>query len=177
MAHDIGDAVAELLDRDVTAIHRLSGGDVSDAFRVDLGDGDRVFAKTHGDPPPHFFSTEATGLQWLRDSAEVSDAAVGVPRVLATADDLLVLEWIEQGPSIPSTDEDFGRALAAIHRVGAPTFGRTDRRTTGSRALPNAPCDSWSEFYASMRLEPLARLALDSGALSRTAVDRIRVLA
>ena len=40
-------------------------------------------------------------------------------------------------------------ALAALHEAGAPCFGREDRRTTGSRALPNDPCDTWVEFFAS----------------------------
>ena len=55
----------------------------------------------------------------------------------------------------PTTDEPtFGRALAALHRRGAPCFGREDRRTTGSRGLPNEPCATWAEFYATQRLLP-----------------------
>ena len=40
-------------------------------------------------------------------------------------------------------------------------FGREDRRTTGSRGLPNEPCRTWAEFYGTQRLVPLARLAHD----------------
>jgi len=177
MADTVRRRVAEVLARDVVAVRRVSGGDVAEAFRVDLGDGDVVFAKTHADPPVHFFSTEAIGLAWLREAAAETAAGVGVPEVLAVDDDLLVLEWIDEQPSRPSTESDFGRALASIHRRGAPCFGRADRRTTGSRALPNDPCDSWAEFYASMRLRPLARLARDEGALADATVARIEDLA
>ncbi|WP_040496218.1 fructosamine kinase family protein [Ilumatobacter nonamiensis] len=169
----IGDA----LDRSVLSLHRLSGGDVAEAFRVELTDGDRVFAKTHAAPPPHFFPTEATGLGWLREAAVASHAPIAVPGVLGVAEDLLVLEWIDEAPSARSTEVDLGRALARIHRVGAPSFGRSDRRTTGSRALPNEPCSNWSEFYAVNRLEPLARLARDGRALDERAIGRLDAIA
>lgn len=171
------DRIGEVLDRDVRTVQRLSGGDVADAYRVELSGGPTVFAKTHAAPPPHFFSTEATGLAWLRDAARSGDAPIAVPAVVAVTDDLLVLEWIEPGARVASTESDFGSALARIHRIGTATFGRADRRTTGSRALPNEPCASWAEFYASRRLEPLARLARDEGALDDVAIRRLELLA
>jgi fructosamine-3-kinase len=154
---------------------RVHGGDVAIAFVVDLSDGRRVFVKTHRNPPPGFFSTEAAGLSWLAEAG-----AVDVPTVLAVADDgpaLLALSWIDRGAPGPSTEEDLGRRLAALHRAGAPCFGREDRRTTGSRALPNDPAATWTEFYASRRLLPLARLAADAGALPPATIDRLVVLA
>lgn len=145
----------------------VSGGDVSDAFDVSLGDGRRVFVKTHTDPPPGFFETEAAGLRWLLESG-----AVRVPEVLAVGDDpaFLVLEWIDEGSPRAGTEERLGRALAALHGSGAPCFGREDRRTTGSRGLPNEPCDTWAEFYATQRLIPLARMARDQGVLESSTV-------
>jgi fructosamine-3-kinase len=65
----------------------------------------------------------------------------------------------------------------ALHRTGAPCFGREDRRTTGSRALPNDPATTWVEFYAARRLLPLARLAADAGALAPATIDRLVALA
>ena len=156
-------------------MRRLSGGDVAEAFAVDLTDGRRVFAKTHGSPPRHFFDTEARGIAWLRESG-----AATVPAVLAHADDpvaFLALAWIDEGPRSGADEADFGRRLAAMHRAGAPSFGRADRRTTGSRGLPNEPCPTWSEFYGGQRLVPLARLAGDGGALPTSAVTGLDRLA
>jgi len=160
--------LAELLDVDVVATGRLSGGDVAESFRVTLADDRVVFAKTHRSPPANFFTTEAAGLRWLREAGELE-----VPEVLAVSDGdggdgdcpLLVLEWIDQASRRPD-DTAFGRSLARLHRMGAPAFGREDRRTTGSRALPNDPCGTWLEFYASRRLEPLRRLAAEENALT-----------
>lgn len=49
--------------------------------------------------------------------------------------------------------------------------------TTGSRGLPNEPCDAWAEFYASNRLLPLAALAADEQALSSSTLDRLERIA
>jgi fructosamine-3-kinase len=165
---ELRDAVSAELGVDVTATTRIHGGDVAIAHRFELADGRSVFAKTHAHPPPHFFTTEATGLRWLRDTD-----AVAVPEVLAVSDEApahLVLEWVDAGSGVASTETDLGRALAAVHQAPWPSFGREDRRTTGSRGLPNEPCSTWADFYATQRLGPLARLARDARALGAGAI-------
>ena len=161
------DYIERTLGQSVSTLTPLGGGDVAEAYCATLADGGQVFAKTRRNSPPDFFVTEAAGLSWLREAD-----AVPIPEVLGVSDDppALILEWIEQGRAMASTEADFGRALAALHSFGAPCFGREDRRSTGSRGLPNEPCESWSEFYASNRLLPLARLATDAGALPKSAI-------
>jgi len=175
---DISNQVSRLLGSDVFASVHVSGGDVAEAFRVELTDARRVFVKSHRSPPLHFFDTEAIGLQWLR-SAAVDAGLLGVPEVLAASDDLLALEWIDQAQHRPdvATEAAFGRGLASIHRRSWPSFGREDRRTTGSRALPNEPCATWPEFFATQRLLPLARLASDQAALSSASIERLEGVA
>ena len=149
-------AVARALERDVTAQAVVRGGDVAQAFRLELADGRTVFAKTHPDPPSGFFSTEAAGLRWL-----AAADAVRVPTVLAVSDGaasdppFLVLEWVDIGPPRPTTEAQLGRALARLHLAAPACFGREDRRTTGSRGLPNDPLPTWAEFYGTQRLAPL----------------------
>jgi fructosamine-3-kinase len=153
----------------------VRGGDVAIAYALELDDGRRVFAKTHPGAPAEFFTTEATGLSWLR-----KPGAISVPKVLGWSDDqpnFLALEWIEEGPAQPTTERDLGAALARLHQAGAPCFGREDRRTTGSRGLPNEPCATWAEFYATNRLLPLAGLARASRALPERVIRRLVILA
>jgi fructosamine-3-kinase len=153
----------------------VRSGDVAVAFACDLEDGRQVFAKTHPAAPADFFTTEAAGLAWLRAAD-----AVAVPEVLAVSDDApnhLVLEWIEEGRPAPTTEPRLGAALAKLHRSGAPSFGREDRRTTGSRGLPNEPCATWAEFYATNRLLPLAKLARVADALPASAITAMEQLA
>ncbi len=167
--------LAEELGSAVRVVQPLSGGDVAEAYRVDLVDGRTVFAKTHRDPPDGFFSTEATGLGWLVDPGVIS-----VPEVVAVDDGVaglddrpafLVLTWIDEARGGVGDEAAFGAALARLHRTGLPGFGRDDRRTTGSRALPNDPCDDWVDFYRDRRLVPLRGLAADEGALGSTTLD------
>jgi fructosamine-3-kinase len=168
-------AIEAALGARVRASAAVHGGDVAISYRVDLDDGRRVFAKTHAAPPPLFFSTEASGLQWLGEAG-----AVAVPDVVAVSDEApahLVLAWIDEGRAGPTTDADFGATLASLHLAGAPCYGRLDRRTTGSRALPNDPYDTWAEFYAQCRLLPLARLARESGALPAETIGPLEALA
>lgn len=178
MERALRDAVGRRLGAPVIGATVVHGGDVAAAFRFDLADGRRVFAKTHPAAPAGFFTTEAKGLSWLR-----SAGAVTVPEIFGVSDGgddepaHLVLEWIETGSPRPSTDADFGRALAGLHLAGAPCFGREDRRTTGSRGLPNEPCATWAQFYATDRLLPLARLATGAGALPPTIIAALEDLA
>ena len=166
--------VVEALDVDVTRLARLGGGDVAESFAVDLTNGQRVFAKTHRNPPPQFFETEAASLEWLRAAD-----ALPVPTVLAVGEGYLVLEWIDEARARSNTagETEFGRSLAALHRSGADVFGRTDRRTTGSRRLPNEPTATWAEFFGENRLLPLARMARDQGALPVHVCDGLATLA
>lgn len=178
MTPELSAAVGRTLGADVTGTQVVRGGDVARAFRLDLADGRRVFAKTHSDPPAGFFTTEAAGLAWLAGSG-----AVSVPEVLAVSDGddegppHLVLEWIDIGRPRQGADADLGRSLAALHDASAPAFGRADRRTTGSRGLPNEPCATWPEFYATQRLGPLARLAAEARALPTSAIQGLERIA
>lgn len=173
-AQQLGIAVSRALDAEVSSVADVHGGDVAESFRMALADGRIVFAKTHRHPPPDFFVTEAVGLTWLREAG-----AIAVPEVLAVLDDppALLLEWIDEGRPGATTEADLGRALAALHRAGAPAFGREDRRTTGSRGLPNECYDTWVEAYAANRLRPLARMARDGGALPESACRDLEVVA
>lgn len=181
MTTALATAVARALGAEVSELQPLGGGDVALSYCVSLRDGRVVFAKTHRTAPPGFFVTEAEGLRWLRAAG-----ALPVPDVLAVGDgeddsiQFLVLEWIDAlGSSRGSgaREAQFGRDLAALHAAGAPCYGREDRRTTGSRSLPNEPVPNWATFYAESRLLPLAHLAEIEGVLSNAEVDALRRVA
>jgi fructosamine-3-kinase len=173
---DVTRALEDRLGAGVVDARPVSGGDVAASYRVDLADGRVVFAKTLRSAPHGAFTTEATGLAWLREAGTVA-----VPEVLGVADEppLLALEWIEEGRSgvDRGAEARFGRELAALHRAGAPCFGREDRRSTGSRGLPNDPAGTWAEFYAERRLLPLAAIAEREGALPSRSISDLRSVA
>ncbi|MBX2824808.1 MAG: fructosamine kinase family protein [Gammaproteobacteria bacterium] len=153
---------------------QIGGGDFAEAFKVECDDGRSLFVKTHRNPPIDFFSTEATGLSWLRDAQSLA-----VPEVVAVSDapPFLALEWIELGDAVADTEENFGRGLAALHRGGYRCFGRTDAKTTGSLAVPNDPTEHWPEFYSRCRLLPLIDRARERQALPQKVLGDLEKLA
>ncbi len=161
----LADALAAQLGEPVRSLRPVAGGDLNEAFAAELAGGRRVFVKTATDAAPGAYAAEASGLRWL-----AAAGALPVPEVLAVADAaqeprFLALEWVEAGSSGPATFEQLGRGLATLHAAGAPAFGGERALVLGSLTLPNGPAASWPEFYAACRLEPLAQLAQNRGAL------------
>ncbi len=148
-------------------------GGINDAWRLTMDDGSRVFFKGRFGAERAEFEMEAAGLAWL-GAAE----SLPVPRVLGTVGGPLpglLLEWIEPGGRLDARGEEaFGRGLAAIHQLGAESFGQLppggpDRELhVGPVPLGNCfdldPERGFGPCYAE-RIELLTARALDSGGL------------
>jgi fructosamine-3-kinase len=170
------DALSQALGRPVAELRRIAGGDLNDAYAAELEDGERVFVKTAADAAPGAFTREAEGLRWLGEPG-----ALRVATVLALSDEppgprFLALEWIERGSTSAASEQQLGRGLAALHAAGAPSFGGEHDLVLGPLTLPNAPLDGWPEFYATQRLEPVARIAAERGALPSGAAEALERL-
>jgi fructosamine-3-kinase len=169
---DVDSAVTAALGVAATTVERLGGGCISDASKVTLADGQVVFAKSGAGLPVGLLSVEAETLEWLRDAGGVS-----VPAVLSASDQVLILEWIEPGNRTVTTDERLGQGLAAMHKAGADSFGWHRDGFIGSIAQRNTPpSDEWPHFWLTRRIEPLARVAKERGALDPAALDLIERL-
>ncbi|HSD80655.1 MAG TPA: fructosamine kinase family protein, partial [Solirubrobacteraceae bacterium] len=189
-ARAIGAAAAAALGAPVRDARPVAGGDLNDAYALELGDGTPAFAKTAAGAVPGTYAAEAAGLRWL-----AAADAVAVPDVLAVADPpagaphhgprLLVLSWVRPGRAGPGAAEALGRGLARLHAAGAESFGAPAPGTPpdaagepaplrlGPLVLPGAPAASWHEAYAEGRLRPLARRAVDAGALPAATARRV----
>lgn len=152
----------------------VPGGSICTASRLTLDDGADVFTKTWPekatDPAPEgFFTTEASGLEWLRvpDGPPVPEVIVALPRMLA-------LEWIQPGEPTAPAAEEFGRALAHLHRHGADGFGAAWPGFIGSLPQDNTPGHGpWGPWFAERRLRPYLKRSVDNGALTRTESDKV----
>ena len=101
-----------------------------------------VFAKTHPTPPPGSSPPRRPACGgWPSPARSRSRRCWPCPTATTAIHRSSSLGWIELGHPRPTTEADLGRALAALHRADAGRVRREDRRTTGSRGLPNEPCD------------------------------------
>jgi len=150
-----------LLGQGVVSTTPVAGGDICTATRLRLTDGHNAIIKTRPHAPDGMFAREAEGLRWLKDAG-----AARVPDLLAVADDCLILSWVEPGKPTADSAERFGRDLAETHQAGAPVFGAEVDGFIGLAPLPNRTSPTWPEFFASRRVMPYLRAAVDRQAVT-----------
>ena len=143
-------AVAEATGSGVASLRRVGGGDINDAYRVELEDGRSAFVKTRADAPPGEYAAEAAALAWLAEPG-----AIGVPDVLG----------VVGSAARAGVDGD----RRAARRRGAARRGSRATCTPPARSASAARLRSaWArplaaeraarrlaEFYAERRLRPL----------------------
>jgi fructosamine-3-kinase len=177
IGRDLEDALRYALGSALKTTRRLSGGDINDAFELELMSGVRVFLKTNASAPVGMFPAEALGLEWLRAAH-----ALRVPEVLAVSNgregepSFLVLELLTPGTPRRDFDERLGRGMAALHRFGAPRFGWERANFIGTLPQRNETHDTWADFYWYERLEPQLTRAVAAGLASarlRTGFERL----
>ena len=174
----IAEAAAGAIGAELESARRVAGGDINDAWLLELAGGTRAFVKSRAEATPGEYATEAAGLRWL---GAIEDG-LRVPEVLAEDDAFLALAWIDEGRLDPAGEEELGRGLARLHAAGAPAFGAPppdaplEGLRLGAVVLPAATGDDWPSFYGEHRLAPLLRAAADRGALPHggaAAIERV----
>jgi fructosamine-3-kinase len=141
----LDDAIRAATGRELRQLERVGGGDINEAYRVQFEDESFAFVKTRDDVAPGEYAAEAAGLRWLAEPGELR-----VPDVLGVRDDVLVLDWVDEGGR--GDPAAFGSGLAAVHAAGADDFGGAQPLRLGTLELPNDPAPDWATFYAERRL-------------------------
>lgn len=177
--HSLEELVKEMFGEGthIVGTDRVHGGDINDAYRVNLSSGDPVFVKTNTRKNLRFFLTEARGLRALGASGKI-----GVPKILGIGTDeargvsFLALEYIESAPRIDSYWETFGHELAGMHRAEClsfvadadeqekkekqgPRYGFSEDNFIGASPQKNQPKAKWTDFYRDCRLLPQITMA------------------
>lgn len=142
----------------------LAGGDINEAYEVELDSGERVFVKTNPHTPPRMFEAEARGLEFLRRGL-ASDSSLVVPQVRHQGGDFLVLELLDR--SSEDQSDDLGRGLAELHLSSAEMFGAPEPNFIGTLGQINEPLPKWVDFFRERRLNvqlelPGARRLIDA---------------
>lgn len=146
---------------------RISGGDINDAFCLELSDGTVVFMKTNQKEKLSFFTAEAAGL-----SAIAQTGSIRTPRILGLGTDadkggfsFLLLEYISGKRRSADYWELFARQLADMHKadtsgfVSGGIYGFCSDNYIGAGEQVNTAHHSWTSFFRTCRLEPQFRRA------------------
>ncbi|MFT5356405.1 MAG: protein-ribulosamine 3-kinase [Polyangiales bacterium] len=169
---DIQVAIESTLSDQVLSATPVRGGDINQAFRLELSSKRSVFAKVHQSAPPGMFKSEAHGLSMLRHGP------LRVPCVLAQDERFLILEDLGAGVPNQSHDETLGRGLAALHQTRSQLAGCSDAPGYIATLSIDNTRTSWTNFYLGRLQNLIQRAGLDAKRVTRfqVAIPRLRSL-
>lgn len=161
--NSIEDGIRKCFGTDISIEGRtpVGGGDINDAYALQLSDGKTVFMKSNTAVNKDFFEAEAGGLNAIALTGVIKTPELffyGVDEDEGVS--FLVMEYISGGQKKATFWTEFGRNLAAMHMadtkglVNSGRYGFTHDNFIGATEQINIPKDSWIEFFRSFRLEP-----------------------
>ena len=86
--------------------------------------------------------------------------------VLKHDQQILLLEWIDEGERTEGFWKKFGEQLAALHQISNEYFGLNEDNYMGSIPQCNQPSDNWIDFFIHQRLQPLIEQCLSQKLLT-----------
>lgn len=147
---------------EIMATRQLGGGDINHALMLDTSSGKFFMKYNSASRYPGMFRSEAEGLELMKSTSTIS-----VPEVIGFGEDgkeaFLLLQYLEPGHRSDKMMEEAGRLLALMHRNSSPDFGLDADNYIGSLPQKNTRYSTWTEFFATCRIEPMLRNARDKG--------------
>ena len=145
----------------------VSGGSINHAARVDTNYGTYFLKANDAFLYPLMFEKEAHGLEVLKSSGLIT-----IPEVILIGEEegftFLLLRHIESKLRSKNFWENFGTAIAKMHRFTSLRFGFTEDNYIGSLIQSNKEHNRWPDFFAEQRLEKQLQLAISSGRMNST---------
>ena len=152
--------ILRVFGQTATSTRRMSGGDVSEVFRVTLADGTELIAKVERDQPEKL-ELEAYMLRYLAENT-----GLPVPGVLHCEDGVLFLQFLSGESIFPAeAQEHAAELLGALHNISGQAFGFDVNTLIGGLDQPNQWDRSWLDFFRSQRLVHMAQEAVSERGL------------
>lgn len=150
-----------------------SGGCINNTLKLRTSGGD-FFLKWQTGIPHDMFEKEAAGLKLLANAGPIK-----IPEVIAhgkvEGKYYLLMEHIESAAPSNNYWEDFGEALAIMHKDNsAERYGLDHDNYIGKLPQANHVSDNWIDFFIQNRLEYQLKLAIQNGLVSNNLIDRYR---
>jgi len=141
----------EKLGNKISKIISLSGGCISDAYKITTKDGSNFFLKYNPSVSVDMFVKEANGLKELSKSKTIR-----IPEVLGFDTDYILLQYIATGSKKKNFFENFGQNFAGMHKFTSENFGFYEDNYIGSNPQKNVPDEEekkdWVSFYFNKRI-------------------------
>jgi protein-ribulosamine 3-kinase len=154
--------VIEQLNLKVKSISSLSGGCISNAYKVTLESDEKLFLKFNDSASGGMFIKEAHGLEEIKNAN-----AIRVPDVIKSDKDFILLEYIESSSRKRNFFEEFGIQFAKLHKYHNNDFGFYEDNYIGSNVQKNTAKDElktdWTKFYFQNRILFQYKLAEKNG--------------
>ena len=172
MPSDLNERIARALGRRPVSIDSLSGGCIGDVYRAIFDGGDSAVLKVDNGGSGQL-DTEGFMLRYLSEETDLP-----VPKVLFEAPDLLIMEFVEHdGRRGADVEIEAADALAALHDIGASSYGFERDTLIGGLELPNPESKDWAAFFADHRLRDMGRRCVEAGRLEIAMYRRLNTLA
>lgn len=154
----------------------VGGGSINQTYQIQVDKHTRFFCKINSSNTfPLLFEKEKNGLQYLAKQKVIRIPAV-VSCFALEGQQVLLLEWIEQGMKNQSFWKSFGEQLAQLHSVGSNSFGFIEDNYMGALPQYNEYFETWTDFFIHQRLEPQIKMAVDHLLLSKQHVSQFERL-
>jgi fructosamine-3-kinase len=151
------------------------GGDINKAYCIEDDNGLYFLKINSAGLHPGMFAEEAAGLEALK-----AGSTMYIPTVMGHGNvqqqQYLLLEWVQQGSATANFWENFGGALAQMHRQAQPYFGWHCHNYIGSLPQFNTKHNNWQQFYTECRLLPLVQQLHAKGAFNKAIVNEAEKL-
>jgi fructosamine-3-kinase len=164
-----------ILNKKINAFHYqlLAGGSINHVYRLMVNDKERICCKiNHTGKYPGMFEAEKAGLQLLAEPAIMRIPGV-IANFLLGSNQVLLLEWIEQGTRTSAFWKNFGMKLSRLHNVQGGRFGLDHDNYMGALHQANTYAEEWPLFFYKQRLLPQIKIARDKDFLSTYQVKSI----
>ena len=143
----------------------VGGGCINETHKISFGNY-QFFCKINSATKfPHLFEKEANGLKLI-----AKQNLIKVPGVVdcfeTGGQQVLLLEWINEGERNENFWKKFGEQLAALHKTSNEYFGLNEDNYMGSVPQSNQPANNWIDFFVQQRLQPLIDHCLSQKLLS-----------
>lgn len=167
--------LSQKLQNPVLEIKSVGGGCINQTYKITTAD-KYFFCKLNSASKfPHLFEKEKNGLELIQKYNVIKTPGIIDSSIIGN-EQILTLEWIEEGNRKDEFWKTFGQQLAALHQISTEEFGLKEDNYMGSVPQINRQEKNWVLFFRANRLEPLVKLCVNKNLLQPKHQEQFEIL-